>query len=82
MCAWAGPAYDVLRSEKNPPLESGPLSETEASFVVSIPCLGAIIATSIYSLSVDKLGRRLLMFSVAVLLLVRYFQLSYPVQNY
>lgn len=48
------------------PLKSGPLSTAEISLVVSIPCLGAIIGTLIYSLAVDRFNRRALLISIAL----------------
>lgn len=64
-CAWAGSNYRTLTTEGSP-LESGPLTTSEISLVVSIPCLGAIIGTLIYSLAADRFSRRALLVSIAV----------------
>lgn len=63
--SWAGPNFLILESDDTP-LQSGKLSTVESSIVVSIPCLGAIISTIFYTFMLDRLGRKLLLLSLAV----------------
>lgn len=81
MCAWGGINSEVLKSKDFHGVESGPLSPSEASFVVSIPNLGAIVATLIYSLSIDRFSRRHLLFSIAFPLLVNIQFAFFFIQN-
>lgn len=64
-CAWAGPNFMLLTSDETP-IESGPLSKSEAALVVSIPCFGAILASLFYSLAIDRFSRRVHLVSIAI----------------
>ncbi|XP_055295153.1 uncharacterized protein LOC129564928 [Sitodiplosis mosellana] len=68
-CAWAGPNFLVLTTNDTP-IESGPLSTSEAAMVVAIPCFGAIISTLFYSLVIDRFSRRVHLISIAIPLLL------------
>lgn len=62
--SWGGPNFLVLKSE-NTPLDE-PLSTSEASIVISIPCFGAIIGTIFYTMVLDRLSRKILLVSLAI----------------
>lgn len=64
-CAWAGPNFLVLLSNDSP-LQSGPLSMSEASMVVSLPCFGAIIATVFFTFIIDRISRKMLLIFIAI----------------
>lgn len=69
---WGSPNYLTLTSEESP-FESGPISEDEASLVVSIPCFGAVFGTMFYSVVIGKYGRKLLLLSIAIIQIVILF---------
>lgn len=65
VCAWAASNFLVLTTEGTP-LGSGPLTTSQASLVTSIPCFGAMIASLVYSLIIDRFSRKVLLVSIAV----------------
>ncbi|XP_031623042.1 facilitated trehalose transporter Tret1-like [Contarinia nasturtii] len=66
VCTWASANSATLESDEKTPLPSGKLDISEISLVTSIPCFGAIFATLIYSLSIDRFSRKLLLVSIAI----------------
>lgn len=65
MNAWGGPNFILLKSNETP-LESGPLSISEASLVVSIICVGALIGIIITAVTTERFGRKIPLLLLAV----------------
>lgn len=55
--SWVAPNEQLLRSEDTP-LESGPMSETEVSWIAALSCLGGVISTCICGLLLESIGRK------------------------
>lgn len=58
MGAWIAPNFIVLTSDDSP-LESGPISISQAALVVSILYIGGFIGTIIASLFTERFGRKI-----------------------
>lgn len=67
--AWTGPNFLTLTSNDTV-LSSGPLSTYEGSLVVSLPFLVATIGILVYTLALDRIGRKSLFASLAILQIV------------
>lgn len=66
---WGSPNYLVLTSDKSP-FESGPITDKEASLVVSIPSFGAILGTIFFSAIIGRYSRKLLLLAIAIMEIV------------
>lgn len=58
MCGWASPNFILLTSDETP-LQSGPLTISEASFVVSLSYIGGFIGTIAASMFAERFGRKI-----------------------
>lgn len=67
---WPSAAFLALQS-KDSPLQSGPLTTSEISWVGSILCIGGICGNMFFAWLSDKLGRKVSMLLAVLPLLVR-----------
>lgn len=62
---WTSPFLPILQS-KETPLESGPVSNEETSWIGATLCIGAIIGTFLFGWMADKFGRKISACTVAL----------------
>lgn len=70
-CGWCGPNFLLLTQDPSP-LPSGPLTMAEGSLVVSLLAVGALIGTIVFSLSLERYGRKMLLAFMAIAQIVPY----------
>lgn len=58
MCGWPSASLLHLQSDESP-LDSGPLSLDEASWVGSLLCVGAVCGNIAFGLITERLGQKL-----------------------
>lgn len=63
--AWSSPSLPFLMSEESP-LDSGPVTKEQATWIGSIVCIGGAIGAFFYGLAVERFGRKPTMFLIAV----------------
>lgn len=56
-CIWPAISFETLQSEQSP-LENGPISTQEISWIVSIFCMGGFLATIVFGVFANAVGRK------------------------
>lgn len=69
---WTSPFLPNLQSVETP-LESGPITDKESSWIGSILCLGAIVGTFLFGWMADRFGRKISACVVALPQMVNFF---------
>lgn len=81
MCAWGGTNFELLRSDETP-LDSGPLTTSEAALFVSLICAGGLTGTIIAMMCVDKCGRKVPLLCVSIIHIVSLIEIHYAMNCY
>lgn len=55
---WPAISFDKLKSELSSPLDDGPVTTEEISWIVSIFCLGGCLGTLCFGIIADRIGRK------------------------
>lgn len=66
MVGWASPALPMLMSEKDPILESGPITTEEASWIGSVFNLGCVLGTLSFGYVVATIGSKQSLYYIAL----------------
>lgn len=64
-CIWPAISFDMLQSELTP-MDSGPISTEEISWIVSIFCMGGFLGTIVFGVFANAVGRKTYMCMLAV----------------
>ncbi|XP_030384785.1 facilitated trehalose transporter Tret1 [Scaptodrosophila lebanonensis] len=75
-CGWPSASFLELQAD-NSPLESGPLSNSDAGWVSSTLCLGGVVGTIVFARLADKLGRKPALLLMALPSLIGWLILPY-----
>lgn len=65
-CGWPSAAHGVLKSNEKTPLNSGPMTDEELSWMVSLICIGGFIGNIFFGLTTNRWGRKLPLLSLAI----------------
>lgn len=69
-CGWPSAVFSILNSSGTP-LETGPMTIEELSWVVSLLCVGGFVGNMFFGFIADRFGRKLPILSIAVPITVR-----------
>lgn len=69
-CGWTSAAYSVLKSTETP-LISGPMTEEELSWMVSLLCIGGFFGNIFFGCLTNRWGRKFSLLSLAIPMTVR-----------
>lgn len=64
-CGWPSPTVPILGSEETP-IESGPLTSDELSWVVGMMCFGGFTGTLLIGWITDRIGRKYPLWILAI----------------
>jgi MFS family permease len=73
---WPSPTIPLLES-KETPLESGPLTVSEASWITSMIYLGGFIITIVSGYAMEKFGRKISILFLAIPAIVSWLLIAY-----
>lgn len=64
-CGWSSVSFVTLQSDQTP-LDDGPLSTQEISWIVSMFCVGGLCGTIVLGMMTNAVGRRTFLLLLAV----------------
>ncbi|XP_055375842.1 uncharacterized protein LOC129608384 [Condylostylus longicornis] len=65
VAGWSSPSFLILESDESP-LESGPITPDETSWIGSISCIGGLIGNFLFGWLADRFGRKASMLMVLI----------------
>ncbi|KAL5275947.1 hypothetical protein ACFFRR_001648 [Megaselia abdita] len=76
ICGWSSAALLVLQSDESP-LESGPLTKDEASWIGAIMCIGGLLGNVAFGWISNKYGRRMALIIASFPLIFSFLMIPY-----
>lgn len=76
MCGWPSAALPILQDAKATPLETGPLSMEQASWVSSLMCAGGFFGNWFFAFCCERFGRKMPLIGCAVVMFAGWLLIS------
>lgn len=80
-CGWTSPNELVLKSEKTP-LPSGPVNQSEFSWIVSLLCIGGAVGNIVFGVVAEKCGRKVPLMCLSVPLIASWMLILFAQNVY
>lgn len=77
ICGWPSVTFPILQSADQTPLDVGPLSTEQISWVGALLCPGGLLGTLVYGWMMDKIGRKMSICSTAIPQIISWMLIIY-----